>query len=102
MTRYVHVNQGFSAIGSSRIIQVPTSPVTQIVLSTGYLAMQVFNVGPSAIAWGDTSITMSTGGLLFYSMGKSFGLEGDSLNDDFSFYVIADSISGTVVVNEFR
>lgn len=75
-----------------------TDPVTQIVVSTGYTACEIVNIGPSTIVYGDSSVTASSGGMLFYSMNKVF----NGITGTFSFYVIADSVAGTLKVIGYK
>lgn len=97
-TYYKRTNYNVVSIGTSYNVTVPTSPVTQIVISTGYSAVELVNIGPSTIAYGDSSVSASSGGLLFYSMNKVF----TGVNSIFSFYVIADSVAGTVKVVGYK
>ena len=90
-------SKGPVKIGTTRLITIPTDPTTEVVLGSGNVGMQIFNVGASTIAWGDSSIEASSGGLLFYSMSKEF----NPVSDLFSVFFIADSVAGTIVVNEF-
>lgn len=97
-TYYRRTNLSALSIGTSYTVSIPTSPVTQIVVSTGYSAVQISNVGPSTIAYGDSSIVASSGALLFYSMEKTF----TNITGIFSFYVIADSVAGTIAINGYK
>lgn len=86
-------------ISTSRLITIPTSPATQItMINSASIGMYVANVGPSTLAWSDTNVLMSTGGLLYYSMGK----EWLPLRSGFSLYFIADSVAGALLVNEYK
>ena len=89
---------GLASVASSRLITIPTGAATQVVTGTGTTYMQAFNVGPSTIAWGDASVTASSGGLLFYSMSEIF----KPLKEGFNLYFVADSVAGTIVVNELN
>ena len=93
----IRTNQAPARIGTTKIITVPTAPTTAVILDSGYMGMALFNVGPSTIVWGDSNITASTGGLLYYSMQK----EWMALADTFTVYLRADSVAGTVVQNEY-
>ena len=96
-TIYIRTNPQPYRVGTTRLITVATTPTTQVILTSGYTGFSVFNVGPSTIVWGDTSITASTGGLLYYSMQK----EWFAVADSFVVHLRADSVAGTVVVNEY-
>ncbi len=89
---------GPASVGTTRLITIPTGAATEVVMSSGYTAMQVFNVGASTVAWGDSAIQASSAGLMFYSMSKEF----NPVSDLFSVYFVADSVAGTIAVNEFK
>jgi len=89
--------RGPASVGTTRLITIPTGAATEVVLGTGNVGMQVFNVGPSTIAWGDSAIEASSAGLLFYSMSKEF----NPVSDLFSVFFVADSVAGTIALNEF-
>ena len=88
---------GPASVGTTRLINIPTGAATEIVLGSGNFGMQIFNVGASTVAWGDSAITASSAGLLYYSMSKEF----NPVSDLFSVYFVADSVAGTIAVNEF-
>ena len=85
-----------ASVITSRLININTGDAQQVIAGTGTIYMQVFNVGPTTIAWGDSSITASSGGLLFYSMSEIFS----PLSEGFNLYFVADSAQGTILVNE--
>lgn len=97
-TYYRRTNEHFASIGTTRTITVPTSPTTQITLTSGNHSLELINLGPGTIAYGDSSISMSSAGLLFYSMNKMF----TPVISGFSCYVIADSVATIIAVNEYR
>ena len=87
-----------SSIGTSRLVTIPTSPATLITMLSGYVGMQWNNVGASAVAYGDTSISAGTGALLYYSMSKEWSV----VTDTGAIYAIADSVAGTLFINYYR
>ncbi len=91
-------DQGFTSVNTTRVLNIPTGTPTEYLITSGNWAMQVFNVGASTIAWGDSNITASTGGILFYSMSEIFR----PVKDSFGIYFLADSVQGTIAVNEFN
>ena len=97
-TYFRRTNESYYKLGTSYLLTVPTTPVTRLVLNTAYVALQIANIGPSTIAYGDSSITASSGGLLFYSMDKTW----DKVKSNFEVYLIADSVAGTVIVNGYK
>lgn len=88
----------YQSVATSRLITITTGDAQEVIMGTGTLAAHIFNVGPSTIAWGDSSITASSGGLLFYSMSEIF----KPLADGFNLYFVADSAAGTILVNELN
>lgn len=95
-TIYVRTNPFIARVGTTRLITIATSG-TAVVVTSGYTGMAVFNVGPSALVWGDSSTAASSGGLLYYSMQK----EWYAVNDSFAVFFRATSVAGTLVVNEY-
>lgn len=93
---YRLTNLNLAHTGTTRLITVPTDPVTKIILSSGHTIMWLSNVGPSTLAWAGTGVTASSGNLLFYSMNQKL----DNLAPDFYVFMIADSVAGTVAVTE--
>ena len=87
-----------SSIGTSRVITIPTSPATLVIMISGYVGMQWTNVGAGAIAYWDTSISAGTGALMYYSMQKDWPI----VMDTGAIYAIADSVSSTLFVNYYR
>ena len=97
-TVYFRTNPFPARIGTTKLITIPTTPVTVVVMDSGYMGMHVTNIGPSlSIAWGDTNLTISSGGLLYYSMAKEWLVVSDS----FALFFIADSVAGRIAVNEY-
>ena len=96
-TVFIRTNPYLARVLTSRVVTIPTLPTTQVIMASGVAGMSIFNIGPSTIAWGDSNITASTGGLLFYSMQK----EWLAVADTFSVYLIATSVAGTVIVHEY-
>ena len=96
-TGYIRTNPYPSSIGTSRTVAVPTSPATQVVSLSGYMGWQLVNVGAGAVAYGDSSLLVGTGGMLFYSMSK----EWYPIADTMSLYVRADSVASVLLVNEY-
>ena len=88
-TKFVSTNN--LKVDSSRSITVTTAAAQLVVLSSGYSAMFVSNIGAGAVAWGDSTIAMGSGALLFYSMGRQF--DGDA-------FFRADSVATVLLVND--
>ena len=96
-TAYIRTNPQPSAIGTSRSVTVPTSPATFIVSLSGYMGWGITNVGNSAVAYGDSSVSAGTGALQFYSMEQKWYPIADTM----SMYVIADSVAGIIRINDY-
>ena len=78
---------------------IPTSPITKVVMmNSASIGMSVTNLGLSTLAWADTNVLASTGGLIFYSQIK----EWMPVVSGFSMYFVADSIAGALLVNEYK
>ena len=96
-TVYIRTNAYPQSIGSTRTVSISTAAATQVVSLSGYMGMQVVNVGIATLTYGDSSMAMGTGGFLFYSMAK----EWYPIADTMSVYLRADSVAGTVLINEW-
>ena len=84
-------------IGTSRNVTIPTSPATLLVMNSGFMGWKLTNVGPSALTYGDSAVTIGTGDLQFYSVGKTYYPVADTM----SLFVIADSVAGVVHIDEY-
>ena len=96
-TVLIRTNPGLARVATSRLVTIPTSPATQIVIASGPSGCAIFNVGPTTLVWGDSNITASSGGLLYYSMQK----EWLAVADTFTFFLVATSAAGTVMIHEY-
>lgn len=96
-TVLVRTNPYLARVSTSRLLTIPTSPATQITIASGPAGCAIFNVGPTTLVWGDSNITESSGGLLYYSMQK----EWLAVADTFSFFLMATSAAGTVFITEY-
>ena len=97
-TVYRKTNRAFAQVLTTRTISIGTDAATKVVATSGAQSMQVFNIGAGTIAWGDSSIAISSGGLLFYSMSEIFS----PIQGDYSMYFRADSVATIIAVNEFE
>ena len=96
-TILVRTNPYLARVATTRLVTIGTDPVTQIVMASGFAGISIFNVGPTTLVWGDSNITQSSGGLLYYSMQK----EWLSVADTFSFFLLATSAAGAVIIHEY-
>jgi len=91
-------NPNYYQIGTTRTLVLTESVATLIYLDTGYNAMTIVPLGPSDMVYGDSSISVSSAGLLYYSQAKTF----DQLSDNFNFYARANSYQCVVAIIEYR
>lgn len=96
-TVYIRTNPQPSNVGTSRTLSIPTAPTTLVVMDSGYMGWQLVNVGVSTLTYGDSSMLSGTGSFLYYSMEKTWYPVADTM----SVYLRADSVAGTVLMNEF-
>ena len=96
-TRYVRVSAGYLSTGTTRYINIPTSPATQVVLTSGYQALSIFNHGTGMLVWGDSNIAVNSGNYQFVNM----RVEHNNLQDSWSTYYRADSVSSLISVTEY-
>ena len=96
-TNYIRTNPYPAQVGTTRLLTIPTSPETFIVSLSGYMGWQLICLGPGEIAYGGSSITADTAGILFYSMSKSFYPIADTM----SLYVIANSFATVLAINDY-
>ena len=95
----VRTNFNIYTISTSRLLVIPTSPITKVVmLNSASIGISITNLGPSVLAWSDTNVLASTGGLIFYSQIK----EWMPVVSGFSMYFVADSVAGVLLVNEYK
>jgi hypothetical protein len=85
-------------VTTSRLVTVNTGSPTQIAITSAAFAVNLTNVGPTRLTWGDSSITNGSGGLLFYSQSKTI----EPIQHNFTVFMTADSAAGVVAVNEMR
>ena len=96
-TVYIRTNPQPSSIGTSRTVSISTAAATLVWSTSGYMGWQLINVGVSTLTYGDSSMLAGTGAFLFYSMEKTWYPVADTM----SVFLRADSVAGTVLVNEF-
>lgn len=96
-TRYVRATAGLGTVGTSKYLFIATSPATQILLDSGYQAIQIFNVGSNLLIWGDSNIAVNSGNYLFPSSPKSW----EELHDGWSVFVRAESAGTNITITEY-
>ena len=95
--RYIHTNRGIYGSSTSRYIFVPTTTLTQIIISSGYTGIRMYNSGTNTLIWGDSSISTNSGNFLFPSQAR----EWENVQDRFNFYMTADSANSYISLTEF-
>ena len=97
-TIYRRTSPNVGAIASSaRYITIQTSPVVQLVMTSGSQAMSVFNHGSGNLVWGGTNVAVNSGNYVFVNMRT----EWQNLQDGWTTYLIADSVSTIISVVEY-
>lgn len=96
-TRFVRTTRGYALVETSRWVLVPTSEAVQIVLTTGYTALRIYNSGTNTLIWGGSGIRTNSGNFLFPSASK----EWENIEDNFSFWMVADSANSFITVSEY-
>ena len=91
-------SQHLYSTATTRYLTIPTSPATQVSLTSGFWAMQLFNVGSASLVYGDSNIAVNSGAYLYPASPKSW----EELEDGWSIYVRADSAVTVVSVTEYR
>ena len=76
---------------------MPTTDAVQVVLTTGYTAMRMYNMGSHSLVWGGSAVRTNSGNFLFPSVGFDFG----EVEDNFNFNIVADSANSFLSVTEY-
>lgn len=97
-TRLNRDTQQIGSVSTSRFITIPTSPVTFITLNSAAFGAFIYNVGTPTLLWGGSTIGVNSGAFLY----PSTGMEWTNVEDGYSFYMMADSVAGFVIINEYR
>lgn len=96
-TRWIRVSEGLAAVGTTRYITIQTNAATQVILTSGYQGLSVFNLGSGSLIWGDSNISVNSGSYLFVNA----RVEWMDLQDAFGVYFRADSVSSLIAVTEY-
>ena len=97
-TRYLRADPLTGSVGTSRILSIPTNPATLITLTSGYSGLTLFNIGSGSALWGDSGIAVNSGNYLFVNA----RIEWTDLQDSWTTYVIADSVSTLIEQTEYN
>ena len=85
-------------VTTTRLITIVTSAAQRVFVSSGYAVMNVMNNGPAPVSFGDSSLLMGSGNVIFPYAQYIF----DSISDDFVIYFRADSAPTRIAVTEFK
>lgn len=96
-TRYFRSANQLGIVGSTRLLTITTGAAQLVQISSGYSSINVMNNGPASVSFGDSSLTMGSGNVIFPYAQYEF------LNvvDGFSAYFRADSAQTVIAVTEF-
>lgn len=97
-TRFFRAADMFQRVGSTRYLNIITTTVTSIVMSTGFTGIRIYNSGSNTLVWGDASISTNSGNFLYPGMATDFG----EVSDHFSFSMVADSANSLLSITEYR
>lgn len=96
-TYFRRANQTITAT-TTRLLNITTGAAQAVFTSTGYSLMNIMNNGPANVSFGDASLSMGSGNVIFPYAQYIF----ENLSDDFSVFLRADSIATVVAVTEFK
>ena len=82
---------------SGRYILIATSPVTNLVMSSGNQALSIYNLGSGSLIWGATDISVNSGNYVFVNQ----RVEWLALQDLWTVYLVADSVQTLINVTEY-
>lgn len=85
-------------VGTTRLLTITTAAAQAVFVSSGYNAMNVMNDGPAPISFGDASLAMGSGNVIFPYAQYIF----ENLSGDFTMYFRADSAQSFLAVTEFK
>jgi len=83
------------SIGTTQVINIAGE--TAYTLGSGYVAIEVTNVGDSAVWYGSTGVTANSGGYLAVHGSKFW----DDVVDNFTLYFIS-AASSSVAIHEYE
>ena len=97
-TVYRRTNPYLGAVsGTARYITVQTNPAVLLSMTSGSQALSIFNHGTGSLIWGGTNVAVNSGNYTFVNMRT----EWTNLQDGWSTYLIADSVSTIISVTEY-
>ena len=93
----LYTDPSYGSLGTSRSLTITTAAAQVITVGSGYHRLTVVNLGPANVAYGDSSIAMGSGVILFpYSTEK-----WSPVVDGFQVYFRADSVATILQLHEY-
>ena len=97
-TYFRRPNEQLGSVGTTRLIVITTGAAQLVTMTSGFSALNVMNDGPAPVSWGDSSLTMGSGNVIFAYAQYEFL----NVSDGWNAYFRADSAATTIAVTEFR
>lgn len=83
---------------TTRLITITTGAAQSITVSSGFNAINAMNNGPAPISWGDSSLLMGSGNVIFpYAQYIFENLSGSSF-----IFFRADSVASVIAITESK
>ena len=92
-------NLTLGSIGTSKLYSVSSNEILYTI-STGYIALEATNLGSFNIYYGQSGVTLNSGGIISPSASKFW----DTVCDNFSLYFVIQNsggISSQLVIQEY-
>lgn len=97
-TYYRRPNEQLGTVGTSRLLVITTGAAQIVRLTSGFSALNIMNNGPAPVSFGDSSLLMGSGNVIFpYAQYEFF-----NISDGWTAYFRADSAQTTIAITEFR
>lgn len=97
-TYYRRPNTQVGSVGTTRLILITTGAAQLVTLTSGFSALNVMNNGPAPVSFGDSSLLMGSGNVIFPYAQYEFL----DVSDGWSAYFRADSAATRIALTEFR
>lgn len=87
------------SIGTTKFLSITTAS-SIYTISSGNRALEITNLGPVTLYYGDTAVLAGSAGIIFSQSSKFW----DTVVDDFTLGLVNNSagISGLVIIQEYR
>jgi len=97
-TRFFRAGNLIGNTVSTRLVSITTGPAQLLSISSGFYSINLMNNGPAPVSFGDSSLLMGSGNMIFPYAQYEFL----NVSDDWKVYMRADSAATTVAITEFR